>query len=99
NRSSPKRPKQIPSRDKLNETTQRHTPTLAGRYMASILIIDDDAPVRVLLCRILEEDGHMVREAANGQMGLTMYCQEPADLVITDILMPERDGMEVTLAL
>lgn len=67
--------------------------------MASILIIDDDAPVRVLLCRILEEDGHMVHEAANGQMGLTMYRQEPADLVITDILMPERDGMEVTLAL
>ncbi|OGW50128.1 MAG: hypothetical protein A2V62_05165 [Nitrospirae bacterium RBG_19FT_COMBO_58_9] len=67
--------------------------------MASILIIDDDEPIRVLLCRILEEDGHEVREAANGQMGLILYRQEPADLVITDILMPERDGMEVTLAL
>lgn len=67
--------------------------------MASILIVDDEAPIRTLLRRILEQDGHQVREAANGQIGLTLYRQDPADLVITDILMPERDGMEVTLAL
>ena len=40
-----------------------------------------------------------IREAADGQMGLTLYREAPTDLVITDILMPERDGMEVTLAL
>lgn len=67
--------------------------------MASILIVDDEAPVRVLLRRILEEDGHQIREAANGEVGLRLYREAPADLVITDILMPERDGMEVTLAL
>jgi two-component system response regulator (stage 0 sporulation protein F) len=67
--------------------------------MASILIVDDEAAIRSLLRRILEQDGHQVREAANGQIGLALYRQEPADLVITDILMPERDGMEVTLAL
>ncbi len=67
--------------------------------MASILIVDDEAPIRALLRHILEEDGHQVREAANGQIGLTLYREDPADLVITDILMPERDGMEVTLAL
>lgn len=67
--------------------------------MASILIVDDEAPIRALLRRILEEDGHQVREAANGQIGLAMYREARADLVITDILMPERDGMEVTLAL
>ncbi|HSA61594.1 MAG TPA: response regulator [Nitrospiraceae bacterium] len=67
--------------------------------MASILIVDDEAPVRALLRRILEEDGHQVREAANGEIGLALYREAPADLVITDILMPERDGMEVTLAL
>jgi two-component system response regulator (stage 0 sporulation protein F) len=67
--------------------------------MASILIVDDDPQIRSLLHRILEEDGHQIREAPNGQVGLELYRQAPADLVITDILMPERDGMEVTLAL
>ncbi len=67
--------------------------------MASILLVDDDAPIRTLLRHILEEDGHHIREASNGEVGLTLYREAPADLVITDILMPERDGMEVTLAL
>jgi two-component system response regulator (stage 0 sporulation protein F) len=67
--------------------------------MASILIVDDDEAVRTLLRRILEEDGHQVREAANGQIGLALYRNAPTDLVITDILMPERDGMEVILEL
>ncbi|HMS83309.1 MAG TPA: response regulator [Nitrospira sp.] len=67
--------------------------------MASILIVDDDDSLRVLLRRILEDDGHQIREAANGHVGLTLYREKPTDLVITDILMPERDGMEVTLAL
>ncbi len=72
---------------------------LMREEMASILIVDDDAPIRALLRRILEEDGHQIREASNGEIGLRLYRDAPADLVITDILMPERDGMEVTLAL
>jgi two-component system, response regulator, stage 0 sporulation protein F len=67
--------------------------------MASILVIDDDAQIRSLLRRILEADGHHVQEAPDGRVGLTLYRQRPANLVVTDILMPERDGMEVTLAL
>jgi two-component system, response regulator, stage 0 sporulation protein F len=67
--------------------------------MAAILIIDNDAPMRTVLRDILEKDGHQIREAADGQIGLMLYREAPADLVITDMLMPERDGMEVTLAL
>ncbi len=67
--------------------------------MASILIVDDEEPIRQLLRSILEGDGHQVLEAADGQEGLTLYRQAPTDLVITDIVMPERDGMEVTLEL
>ena len=67
--------------------------------MATILIVDDEDPVRDLLRRILEEDGHEVREASNGQEGLNLYRQAPVDLVITDILMPVRDGMDVILEL
>lgn len=67
--------------------------------MASILIIDDDASIRECLRRVLEEDGHHVREAANGDLGLLLYRAAPSELVITDLLMPERDGMEVILTL
>ncbi len=67
--------------------------------MASILVLDNDAAIRALLRSILEADGYQVREAENGDIGLTLYRERPTDLVITDILMPERDGMEVTLAL
>ena len=67
--------------------------------MASILIVDDAAPIRALLRHILEEDGHHIREAADGQIGFTLYRETPADLIITDMLMPERNGLEVTLAL
>ncbi|MCP9440847.1 MAG: response regulator [Nitrospira sp.] len=67
--------------------------------MASILIVDDEEPVRTLLRRVLEKDGHTVSEAANGAIALALYRQNPADLVITDILMPERDGMAVLLDL
>lgn len=67
--------------------------------MASILIIDDDEALRYLLREILEADGHLIREAANGREGLASYRAQPADLVITDILMPEQDGMEVILEL
>ena len=41
----------------------------------------------------LAREGSYIREAKNGQIGLTLYRDSPADLVITDILMPERDGM------
>ncbi|MBM4125725.1 MAG: response regulator [Nitrospira sp.] len=67
--------------------------------MASILIVDDEESIRTLLRKILEADGHQIREATNGEVGLTLYRESPADLVITDILMPERDGMDITLEL
>ncbi len=62
--------------------------------MASILIIDDDALIRRMLRRILEEEGYEVLEAANGTEGLNLNRRAPADLVITDILMPEKEGIE-----
>ena len=67
--------------------------------MASILVVDDDDLVRSFLRSILEQDGHQVREAPNGKAGLISYRQSPADLVITDIFMPDQDGMDVTLEL
>ena len=61
----------------------------------SILIIDDEEPVRHLLRYCLEEAGYIVSEAPNGRKGVQAFRKAPTDLVITDIYMPERDGLEV----
>jgi CheY-like chemotaxis protein len=62
--------------------------------MASVLIIDDDAVTRTVVRAILESVGHTVSEAADGYAGLAVYYSNPLDLVITDILMPGKDGIE-----
>ena len=65
--------------------------------MASILIIDDEATIRGLLRSALEAVGHEVSEAVNGRQGLELYRHRPTDLVITDILMPELNGLDMLL--
>jgi len=67
--------------------------------MVSILIIDDEEPIRVLLRSALETAGYEVTEAANGRIGLELYRHRPADLVITDILMPKLNGLDMLLEL
>ena len=62
--------------------------------MARILIIDDDAKIRKLIRRFLEKEGYEVVEASNGRIALDMQREEPADLIITDIFMPEKEGTE-----
>ena len=63
--------------------------------MPGILIIDDEEDVRDALQMILEGAGHTVRTATNGKEGLELQRKEPADLVITDIIMPEKDGVRI----
>ncbi len=67
--------------------------------MATILIIDDEEPIRALLRTTLEGAGYEVTEAPNGRIGLELYRHSPPDLVITDILMPEMNGLDMILAL
>ena len=65
--------------------------------MATILVIDDEAPIRAFLSTILQSAGHEVVEASNGREGLGLYRQRPADLVIVDLLMPELNGLDTIL--
>jgi CheY-like chemotaxis protein len=65
--------------------------------MSKILIIEDDPQFRAMLGQMLAQDGHQVTAAANGVEGLDRYRQQRPDLVITDILMPEKDGIELIL--
>lgn len=67
--------------------------------MKRILIVDDDAQFRLMLRRILEREGYEVFEACDGKQGLTAFRRLRTDLVITDIIMPEKEGVETILAL
>ncbi|HEY5079085.1 MAG TPA: response regulator [Opitutaceae bacterium] len=67
--------------------------------MARILVIDDDHGVRTMLSRTLAHCGHTVIEAENGKIGLDLFPSSNADLVITDLVMPEKEGLEVLAVL
>jgi CheY-like chemotaxis protein len=62
--------------------------------MARIIVIDDDHDVRALIIYELEAAGHEVRGARNGLEGLALHRQARADVVVTDIFMPEKEGIE-----
>ena len=63
--------------------------------MATILLIEDDEPVRCMLRETLESAGHMVVESKNGCEGVDLYRAHPTDLVICDLVMPEKGGITV----
>ncbi|MEI6891333.1 MAG: response regulator, partial [Pontiella sp.] len=67
--------------------------------MARILIIDDDETIRSVFYRFLTGKGYEVVVARDGREGLRALESERVDLVITDIMMPETDGLEVIMAI
>jgi DNA-binding response OmpR family regulator len=67
--------------------------------MARILLIEDEKPMRDAIEKILIRAGHEARTAINGREGLASIPGAPPDLVITDIFMPEKDGIETIVAL
>ena len=67
--------------------------------MAHILLIDDDEQFRAMLAQMLSADAHKVTEGRDGGEGLRLALQIKPDLIITDILMPHKDGIETILAL
>lgn len=70
-----------------------------GRAHSRILLIEDHDLIRRLLRDTLELAGHTVIEARNGVEGLDLFRQAGADLVITDIVMPHKGGLDVVTAL
>ena len=65
--------------------------------MAKILIIDDDPQVQKLMVSYLNRDGHETVTAGDGKRAIVQLSSQRFDLVITDIVMPERDGLEVIM--
>lgn len=65
----------------------------------TILVIDDDDQFRLMLRRVLEKEGYDVFEATNGKEGINAFRRLQTDLVITDIIMPEVEGVETIISL
>jgi two-component system response regulator PilR (NtrC family) len=63
--------------------------------MSNILIVDDEQSYRQLLSLVFEGDGHTIRTATNGREALALLQKEPADVVISDVRMPDMDGIEM----
>ena len=63
----------------------------------SILFVDDEEPVRRLFKEALEKFGYQVRLATNGNEAIALFREDPTDLIITDIFMPEKDGHTLIL--
>jgi CheY-like chemotaxis protein len=67
--------------------------------MKNILIIDDDDLFRGMTKKLLEKSGYTVAEASDGQSGLKVAAEMSPDLIVTDIIMPNMDGLETITAL
>ncbi|CAO3433956.1 response regulator transcription factor [Azospirillum doebereinerae] len=67
--------------------------------MARVLIIDDDDVVRTILLRTLTRGGHEATGARDGVEGVALFRENPADLVITDIFMPNQEGLATIMEL
>ena len=67
--------------------------------MTRILLVEDDNDLRSVLVEVLRRDGYDVIEACNGGEAVRLFRQSPADLVVTDLLMPEKDGFETLMEL
>lgn len=64
--------------------------------MPRVLVIDDQEPIRRIIRRALENEGHEVLDASDGELGMALLDRAPApvDVVITDIFMPGMDGIQ-----
>jgi DNA-binding response OmpR family regulator len=67
--------------------------------MARILFIDDDDLLRNVVSKALAHEGHTVIQAADGRQGIDLARATPLDLVVTDLIMPVKEGVETILQL
>jgi putative nucleotidyltransferase with HDIG domain len=71
------------------------SPTEEGQKRATILVVDDEQTIREVLSRTLEDGGYVCETAANADEASAKFEQHPADLVLSDVMMPGRSGLEL----
>ena len=67
--------------------------------MAKILVLDDEPSILLMIKKMLEKAGHEVDMALNGREGMILFAKNKPDLLITDIIMPEKEGLETIFEL
>ncbi len=67
--------------------------------MKRILVVDDEVQIRTMLTQMLEQEGYIVQTAENGEEGLAQVGRHAFDLVITDMIMPVKDGLKFIMEL
>jgi CheY-like chemotaxis protein len=67
--------------------------------MARILVLDDEPSILLMIKKMLEKAGHEVETALNGREGMELFEKNRPDLLITDIIMPEKEGLETIFEL
>ena len=70
-----------------------------GLKSMRILVVDDNDQMREMLRLLLEQAGHEVLEAVHGKLALNLLKEQPVDLIITDIIMPEMEGIDLIRAI
>jgi len=76
-----------------------HSDRIASRLRKVVLVIDDDPVARMTVRAILEDEGYSVTCAEDGRRGVAVFRKLRPDLVVTDIIMPEKEGIETILEL
>src|SRR5258705_8444117 len=66
--------------------------------MANLLIVDDELGMRQFLTHLFQREGHTVRVAENGRDAMKLLHEQPSDLIVSDIRMPDMDGIELLRA-
>ncbi len=62
---------------------------------ARVLVIDDDKLMCLALAKMLMAEGYVVEQAGDGDEGLRLYRQNPFDVVVTDMIMPDKEGIQI----
>ena len=80
-------------------STDYSEPAASPASSPVILLIDDEKHFRAVIKQVLSRAGYDVVEAANGVEGINCFNEKPADMIITDIIMPEKEGIETIIEL
>ena len=93
---SPSMISDFPARGSLSDTSAKHKASEDGDSLVNkVLVADDDFLIRWSLMEVLSERGYLVKAVENGEKALEAINAERFDLIITDLVMPERDGWEI----